>query len=396
MNLNTASPEQLEAYKAAVAAVLNVDPLMLDYIMMPDPMGFTGTNRVLYAKRGAAEVLRKNMGIDIVSLTPYESNGWLAYTVVAKNREGRQEVAVGAAYTQNLTGERVAHAVMTAQTRAVRRVTLQFVTGGILDESEVQNQAQFNNAPAASSAELTGSAMVVPPPVVPLAKTEYHVPLPAHVGTTAVGILQDAKFEDMKTVSELALTEPSPSEPATSQPEESAAISPSIPPKAKKERKRKPKGFGDPEQTAIPAGVIDAAGVITPAPEPLPVLDLEKMRADAQEQLAAKTAPVPEPKPEPVKEEVPKLTPEQDAEFKAKARLYSNDIFPKGGMTPSPGLGGITMKYRAFAQKYTGATSHVLTAEQYESLFKFLDGFTKQFGERALVEYVNKTLGVTE
>src|SRR5208337_538419 len=149
MNLNTATPQELESYKAAVSAVLGVDPLMLDYITMPDPMGFTGTNRVLYAKRGAAEVLRKNMGIDILSLTPYESNGWLLFTAVAKNREGRQEVAVGAAYVQGITGEKVAHAVMTAQTRAVRRVTLQFVTGGILDESEVQTQAQFTQAPAA-------------------------------------------------------------------------------------------------------------------------------------------------------------------------------------------------------------------------------------------------------
>ena len=37
MNLNSATNEQLEAYKVKVAGILNIDPMMLDYIWIYDP-----------------------------------------------------------------------------------------------------------------------------------------------------------------------------------------------------------------------------------------------------------------------------------------------------------------------------------------------------------------------
>ena len=69
MNLNTATNEQLDEYRLKTASILKIDPFMLDYIWMSDPE--TGLkNRVLYAKRGAAEVLRQNLSISVESLVP--------------------------------------------------------------------------------------------------------------------------------------------------------------------------------------------------------------------------------------------------------------------------------------------------------------------------------------
>ena len=166
MNLNTATNEQLDEYRLKTASILKIDPFMLDYIWMSDPE--TGLkNRVLYAKRGAAEVLRQNMSISVESLVPsVAQDGLLSFMVTGKDKTGRQEIAVGSAYLDGLKGDKKAHAVMTAQTRAVRRLTLQFVGGGILDETEVQSQSALQAAPAASEATLAGSPTVLPPPAV--------------------------------------------------------------------------------------------------------------------------------------------------------------------------------------------------------------------------------------
>src|SRR6266850_4893357 len=165
MNLNTATNEQLEEYRQKTASILNIDPLMLDFIWMNDPESGL-KNRVLYAKRGAAEVLRQNLNISVLSMEHHESNGWLMFTAIGKDGKGRQEIAHGAAYVEGLKADKKAHSVMTASTRALRRLTLQFVAGGILDETEVQAQSALQDAPTASQAQPIGSLVVIPAPQV--------------------------------------------------------------------------------------------------------------------------------------------------------------------------------------------------------------------------------------
>ena len=161
MNLNIASNEELESYRIKTASVLKIDPFMLDFIWMNDPDRDL-KNRVLYAKRGAAEVLRQNLGISMISMEHYESNGWLMFMAIGKDAKGRQEIAHGAAYVDGLKADKKAHTVMTASTRALRRLTLQFVAGGILDETEVQAQSALqspvSSLPSRASGVFSGPA----------------------------------------------------------------------------------------------------------------------------------------------------------------------------------------------------------------------------------------------
>jgi hypothetical protein len=455
LNLNVATEIELQHYKQTICVALNIDPILLDFINMPDAMGY-GSNRVLYARRGAAEVLRKNLGIDIIGLTYQIQEGWIVFTATAKDKSGRQEMAVGASYLQGLIGDRISTSVMTAQTRAIRRVTLQFIGGGILDETEVLTLSQQNNVPTASAALLAGSPTVIPPPLIqpvpatvpftlpvsnvipvpapnvtttlPNVSVEYHTPLPPHVGQKVVGVhpMDSPAFKEM-----IFSPDPIIGTLPTPVPEEgdlTGTISPPIAPtefapKAPKTRKlrtkpKKSEGFGD-AQMVMPSGTIDANGVITPdysdyaTYTSVPAVEFidnipSSINGHPIEQVstpvAALDVPLAAP---PVVESVrpveaqpqaapPLLTPEQNAKWKKRAQEYYNKIFVDGGMMGSAGIGGPTLKFRKFAQVHAKSETPVLTNEQFEALFTFLDNFHGQFGAHALVAYVNQQIGATQ
>ena len=81
-------------------------------------------------------------------------------TATGTNKAGRQEVAVGSKSIVGLSGKQLDDAVMTASTRALRRLTMQFTTLGILDGSEVVAVVGQDINPA-GSAQLASSA--IPP-----------------------------------------------------------------------------------------------------------------------------------------------------------------------------------------------------------------------------------------
>src|SRR5258705_13564344 len=91
-----------------------------------------------------------------------EQAGLVTFIATGSVPSGRQEMAVGSSYIEGLRGDKKAHGVMTASTRAVRRLTLQFVTGGVLDETEVQAQSDLQGPSAAVGAQFSCSPMVVP------------------------------------------------------------------------------------------------------------------------------------------------------------------------------------------------------------------------------------------
>ena len=116
-------------------------------------------NLVLYALRGATDLIRDRQGISVVSTVPANGPGYVAFIVEGRNAAGRTEFAVGSAsLNQNL-----ANNVMIAHTRAVRRLTLQFVGGGLLDESEVQGVVSDISRSGASLASLA----TIPAPIQP-------------------------------------------------------------------------------------------------------------------------------------------------------------------------------------------------------------------------------------
>ena len=93
----------------------------------------------LYAKRDAADQLRKIHGISIAIISQEQKDGLLSIHVKATDKDGRSDEDLGVIpFPDALNGEARSNAVMKAITKAKRRVTLSISGLGFLDESEVE------------------------------------------------------------------------------------------------------------------------------------------------------------------------------------------------------------------------------------------------------------------
>jgi hypothetical protein len=161
-DLSKLNDSEVVAYLAAVSEFIGLPPELngLDTIWMVNENG-PGQSKVVYARRGTAEILRNRLGIKIESLVHAQVNGSIMFTATGIDNNGRQEIATGSKFISGLTGKALDDAIMTASTRALRRVTMQFTSLGILDESEVTAVVGQEVNPA-GSARLAGSPMVLP------------------------------------------------------------------------------------------------------------------------------------------------------------------------------------------------------------------------------------------
>lgn len=138
-DLGSLSEAQRVQHLRDISHHIGLDPDLnaIDMLWMPAP---NGQRRLTpYARKGTTDLLRKVHGISVLHLTQHDGPGYVSFTATGKAQDGRQEVAVGAASTNDYVGDKLAAAVATAQTRALRRLTLQFVGFGILDESELDH-----------------------------------------------------------------------------------------------------------------------------------------------------------------------------------------------------------------------------------------------------------------
>jgi hypothetical protein len=161
-NLEQLNEQQREQYKRDVSEFFGLDPATnwFDILWINDEQ--TGLKKLqLYARRGTTDVLRGQRGINVLSMTQHDGPGYVSFTAVGKDSNGRQEIAVGAHSTEGLKGEKLAAAVSMAETRAGRRLTLKFVGLGILDYSEINQDAPLS-APA-PDVQLASSPLVFPP-----------------------------------------------------------------------------------------------------------------------------------------------------------------------------------------------------------------------------------------
>jgi len=91
----------------------------------------------LYAKRDATDQLRASRGVSI-SIVNRETIGDV-YVVTARATVGdRSDESTGAVPIGNVKGEALANALMKAETKAKRRVTLSICGLGMLDETELE------------------------------------------------------------------------------------------------------------------------------------------------------------------------------------------------------------------------------------------------------------------
>lgn len=92
----------------------------------------------LYALRDATDQLRKLHRVSIAIVARDRIEDVYVVTARASLPDGRVDESTGAVTLGNLKGDNLANALMKAETKAKRRVTLSIVGLGILDESELE------------------------------------------------------------------------------------------------------------------------------------------------------------------------------------------------------------------------------------------------------------------
>ena len=127
------SKERVIYYKA-VCESLGLNPLT-------NPFAYITLNGklTLYATRGATDQLRHRDKVSITALEKELIDDVYVVTAWASTPDGRMDESTGAVCVGNLKGEQRANAIMKAETKAKRRVTLSIVGLGWLDESEIDS-----------------------------------------------------------------------------------------------------------------------------------------------------------------------------------------------------------------------------------------------------------------
>jgi hypothetical protein len=110
-----------------------------------------GGKTTMYATRDCTDQLRVNHGVSVTVVSREKIDDLLVVTVRATTPDGRTDEAVGAISVKNLSGESLANAMMKAETKAKRRVTLSICGLGLMDETEVESVQMANSVPTPST-----------------------------------------------------------------------------------------------------------------------------------------------------------------------------------------------------------------------------------------------------
>jgi hypothetical protein len=131
-DLSNLTPKQRTVYYVEVCKSVGLNPLTkpFDYLKL-------NGKEILYATRACTDQLRQIHGVSL-RVTSRETIGDVyVVTAQATDRTGRVDESTGAVPTGALKGEALANALMKAETKAKRRVTLSICGLGVLDETEL-------------------------------------------------------------------------------------------------------------------------------------------------------------------------------------------------------------------------------------------------------------------
>lgn len=132
-DLAALTPAQKVSYYKTVCDSLGLNPLTKPF----DVLRLNGLE-VLYAKRDATDQLRRIYGVSVTDLESRIVEGVCIVTVKGRDAAGRTDASTGAVTVQGLKGDSLANALMKAETKAKRRLTLSLCGLGMLDETEVE------------------------------------------------------------------------------------------------------------------------------------------------------------------------------------------------------------------------------------------------------------------
>jgi hypothetical protein len=142
-DLSRLTAEERLAYYQRTCESLGLNPLTKPF----DYLNLNGKLQ-LYARKDCTEQLRNNRDISVRILSREVVEGCYVVTAQASTPAGRTDESVGAVPIDGLKGEARANAMMKAETKAKRRVTLSICGLGMLDETEVDTIPDARRVPA--------------------------------------------------------------------------------------------------------------------------------------------------------------------------------------------------------------------------------------------------------
>jgi hypothetical protein len=142
-DLSRMQPEDRVAFYWRVCESTGLNPLTR-------PFEFISLNGklTLYTKKDATDQLRKLHGVTVARLERERTDDLMIVTAHGTTSDGREDSAIGAVAIKGLAGEALANALMKAETKAKRRLTLSLVGLGFLDESEIDGAERVDVDPA--------------------------------------------------------------------------------------------------------------------------------------------------------------------------------------------------------------------------------------------------------
>lgn len=131
-DLSGLSTEARLSYYKQVCETVGLNPLT-------QPLGYLKLNgkTVLYAKKDATDQLRKIHGVSVTKLENQRIDDVYVVTAYGMDKTGRTDSATGAVTIGAMKGDNLANALMKAETKSKRRLTLSICGLGILDETEL-------------------------------------------------------------------------------------------------------------------------------------------------------------------------------------------------------------------------------------------------------------------
>jgi hypothetical protein len=131
-DLSGLNPQQKVLYYNTLCERLSLDPLTQPFNLLK-----VQGKEILYANRSCTDQLAMTKNITRSIISREKVQDVYVVTCRATMPGGRSEEAVGAVSIQGLKGDVLANAIMKAETKAKRRVTLSICGLGMTDESEI-------------------------------------------------------------------------------------------------------------------------------------------------------------------------------------------------------------------------------------------------------------------
>jgi hypothetical protein len=139
-DLSNLSAADRVSYYRSVCESVGLNPLT-------QPFAYITLNGrlTLYAMKGATDQIRATHRVAVTIVSRERLDDVYVVTARATMPDGRTDESIGAVPIKGLAGDALANALMKAETKAKRRVTLSVVGLGMLDESETETirGAQF-------------------------------------------------------------------------------------------------------------------------------------------------------------------------------------------------------------------------------------------------------------